>query len=319
MRLSVVLRWIGVATLLAFGLGAIAFWRDMAQAYRRIEGGSRVVASQFGEIEFAEGGSGQSVLVVHGSGGGYDQGALIAETLVGNDFHWIAPSRFGYLRSSLPPDATFDAQAHAFAALLDRLGISEVAVVTLSHGGPSGALFAALYPDRVSSLTLVSSGIATSTAAGQVDANARGNALSTVFSHDSLYWGITKLLRSQFFELMGANAAVVAALTPEQRRLADLVVDSMNPVSPRSAGAAFDNQAAMPNERVAAIRAPTLVVHAKDDLLQLYHNAEFAAAHIPSAQLASFEHGGHLLMIVERDRVRALTQEHIRKHPGVAQ
>jgi hypothetical protein len=32
----------------------------------------------------------------------------------------------------------------------------------------------------------------------------------------------------------------------------------MNPVSLRSDGAAFDNRAAMPNERIAAIQAPTL-------------------------------------------------------------
>lgn len=37
---------------------------------------------------------------------------------------------------------------------------------------------------------------------------------------------------------------------------------------------ALDNRAAQPNERIAAIRAPTLVVHARDDAPHLYRNAE---------------------------------------------
>jgi 2-hydroxy-6-oxonona-2,4-dienedioate hydrolase len=82
----------------------------------------------------------------------------------------------------------------------------------------------------------------------------------------------------------------------------------------RSAGAAFDNKAAMPNQRIAAVRAPTLVFHARDDSLQLYHNAEFAAATIPQARLVSFERGGHLVMGVEQATIRDLLQKHILDH-----
>ena len=56
----------------------------------------------------------------------------------------------------------------------------------------------------------------------------------------------------------------------------------------------------MPNARIAAIRAPTLVIHAADDKLQLFHNAEYAASTIPGARLARFEKGGHLLVSVEQ-------------------
>lgn len=78
----------------------------------------------------------------------------------------------------------------------------------------------------------------------------------------------------------------------------------MNPVSLRAAGVRFDNRAAMPNERIAAIRAPTLVLHARDDTLQQFRNAEYAAATIPGAQLVSFDRGGHLLMAVEQAEIR---------------
>jgi hypothetical protein len=43
--------------------------------------------------------------------------------LLGGGFRWIAPSRFGYLGSAVPEAATPDTQAHAYAWLLDELGI----------------------------------------------------------------------------------------------------------------------------------------------------------------------------------------------------
>jgi pimeloyl-ACP methyl ester carboxylesterase len=113
---------------------------------------------------------------------------------------------------------------------------------------------------------------------------------------------------------MGVSDTVIAGLTSEQRKLADRVVEFMNPVSQRSAGVRFDNQAAMPNERIAAIRAPTLILHAKDDSLQLYRNAEFAATTIPNARLIAFERGGHLLLAVEQPTVQRELQQHVLAH-----
>jgi pimeloyl-ACP methyl ester carboxylesterase len=233
---------------------------------------------------------------------------------LGSQFHWIAPSRFGYLQSTFHENATFDDQAHAYAYLLDHLRIKKVAVVALSHGGPSALLFAALYPERVSSLTLISCGVASSSSKDQVQANQKGDMWVTIFKYDSIYWAATKLFKKQLIELMGADDAVVSSLSPGQKELIDRIIDYMNPVSLRSGGAAFDNKAAMPNERIAAIRAPTLVFHAKDDSLQLYHNAEFAASTIPHAHLVSFNRGGHLILSVEQSTIRSTMQKHILDH-----
>jgi 2-hydroxy-6-oxonona-2,4-dienedioate hydrolase len=311
------LRWSAVlAAALALLLAAVlvvAYLRSIGRAYERIAGRSDVVASPLGDIEFGQGGAGPDVLVVHGSGGGFDQGELIARAVLGEDFHWIAPSRFGYLRSTFRDGATFADQAHAYRHLLDHLGIERVAVVALSHGGPSALLFAALYPERVSALVLVSCGVASAPSdPGQALANRKGDALVTIFSHDPLYWAFSTAFRTQLIGLMGADDEVLAGLAPAQRQLVDDVIAFMNPVAPRAAGVAFDNRAALPNERIAAIRAPTLIVHATDDGLQLYRNAEFAAATIPRARLVRFEHGGHLLLAVEQAEVRAQVQAFIR-------
>jgi pimeloyl-ACP methyl ester carboxylesterase len=314
----------GLAVLLGAAVGwvLLAYQRDMARSYERIHGRAQVVGSPFGDIEVLQGGSpgGPAVLLVHGSGGGYDQGELLAQAALGRGttLRWIAPSRFGYLRSTFRPGSTFDDQAHAFAFLLDRLGVQRVAVVALSHGGPSALLFAVLHPERVSSLTLVSAGVAASQADAQAQANDKGSALMAIFQQDWRYWAMTHAMRGWFLELMGVSAAVSASLTPGQRQLADEVIDFMNPVAPRAAGVVFDNRARMPNERIAAIRAPTLILHARDDGLQLFHNAEFAARHIPAARLVDFERGGHLLLAVEQPTVQRLVVEHICRHAGAS-
>lgn len=315
-----VMRWVafGLIAVLIAGLvlAAALYFRDMGAAYRRIAGQSEMLPVGDGAVDFTHGGSGPPVLVIHGSGGGFDQGALIAGALLGDGFHWIAPSRFGYLRSSVPAGASFDAQANVYVKLLDHLGISRVAVVALSHGGPSALLLALLHPQRVSSLTLVSCGVASSSEAAQAGANRKGDALTTIFSHDPLYWAVSSFLRRPLVTLMGASADVLAQLAPDRRRLVDQLIDEMNPVAPRSAGVAFDNRAALPNERIGGIRAPTLILHARDDTLQLFRHAEFAAATIPGARLLSFERGGHLLLAVELDRLRAEVQAFVRAHGG---
>jgi 2-hydroxy-6-oxonona-2,4-dienedioate hydrolase len=135
-----------------------------------------------------------------------------------------------------------------------------------------------------------------------------------IFKYDFAYWGVSTAFRKPLMHLLGASDEVIAGFTPGQQALVDQVIDFMNPAAPRYAGVALDNRAAMPNERIAAIRVPTLIFHATDDTLQLYRNAEFAAATIPGARLRRFERGGHLLIAVEQPRVGAEVQAFIRSH-----
>lgn len=310
------LSMIGIGLTAVIILVAVVFLIDISRSYKRIQASGTVIPSPYGSIEYTSGGSGPAVLVIHGSGGGYDQGEILVRVVLSERFHCITPSRFGYLRSTFNKGATWDDQAHAFAFLLDRLGIKKVAVVALSQGGPSALLFAILHPDRVSSLTLLSCGVASSASADQAQANKKGKVLAMIFQYDFLYWAATKLFKKQFMELMGAPAAVVARFTPQERQLVEKVIDYMNPVAPRAPGVILDNTLSMPNGRIAAIRAPTIIVHAVDDMLQLFHNATYASATIPGARLYRFERGGHLLLAVEQDALRQAVQKHILDHAG---
>lgn len=310
-RRTRVLGFVVFALVLIVGAISTVYLRDMNRALERVHGKGAVIPSPYGDIEFTERGSGPAVLVIHGSGGGYDQGELIAQAVLGDQFHWITPSRFGYLRSGLRVGATWDDQADAYAYLLDYLGIDQVAVVAMSQGGPSALLFAVRHPERVSSLTLISCGVASSSAEDQLEANSKGDMLTTIFRRDQLYWAISRVFRKQLMALIGADDAVIEDLTPDQRKLFESFIDHMNPVSLRSSGVAFDNQAILPGKRIAAITAPTLILHAEDDRLQLFHNAEFAVAIIPNARLIRFDRGGHFLIGVEQAKIREAVGNHI--------
>jgi pimeloyl-ACP methyl ester carboxylesterase len=112
--------------------------------------GSCLVDTPHGIVEVGQaGGQGPTVLLSHGSLGGYDQGLWLGG-LIGSGFHYLATSRFGYLRSPVPADPSSAAQARHYVALLDALQIEKAAVVGISAGGTSALQFVLGYPNAVS-------------------------------------------------------------------------------------------------------------------------------------------------------------------------
>jgi pimeloyl-ACP methyl ester carboxylesterase len=143
------------------GLGALAYarYRPVRNAARaRVSTGSHIAVTSCGPIEYSVAGEGPTVLVVHGAGGGFDQGLDIGDGLVRAGFRVIAPSRFGYLRTPLPGDSSPEAQADAHACLLDTLDIPDVAIMGVSAGGPSALQFALRFPARTRALVLLLTG-----------------------------------------------------------------------------------------------------------------------------------------------------------------
>jgi hypothetical protein len=89
----------------AFGL-ALRYRRDLNAARARQARVERhVISTQWGAVEYAERGHGDPVLVLHGIFHNCVGGLLSVRDLF-PDRRVIAPSRFGYLGSSMPPNAT---------------------------------------------------------------------------------------------------------------------------------------------------------------------------------------------------------------------
>ena len=305
----------GTAIGLSLILATLVSFRSANRAdHERVQGRDTVLPSPFGPMGYLEGGEGTPVLLVHGAGGGFDMGELMAEILLGEGFRWIAPSRFGYLGSGVPEEANAELQARAFAWLLDSLEIQTVAVVALSAGGPSALHFALLYPERVSSLILVSAGVTRVTDGTQEAADWKGRALVRLYSRDFPYWAFTRLFERQFLGIMGVDPQVARTFTSEQQAWVQRLIERMRPVSLRTSGVMVDHTQALPGESIADIRAPTLIIHAEDDGLQLFQNARFAQATIPGARMLRFGRGGHLVVITEEAIIRPEVRRHILEH-----
>ena len=267
--------------------------------------GSRIVETAEGPIEYAEIGTGAPVLVVHGNGGGYDQGLLAGRMFIGEDFRLIAPSRFGYLHTPLPGDGSAAAQADAHAALLDALDIDQVVVAAISDGGPSALQFALRHPDRIAGLIMVAAKSHTPPPDNAVQALA----FNTLFRSDYSYWVVTTLFESQLLALLGMPSDVQAALAPEQIDAVTEYLRIMHPISMRSPGIYNDRDAlsALPSQTypLERITAPTLVIHGTLDSLQPFTHAQHTAGHIPEARLVALEGGGH----VPVDHLERITTE----------
>jgi pimeloyl-ACP methyl ester carboxylesterase len=126
----------------------LRYRRDMSAARARLATMERhVLSTPWGAVEYAERGDGEPVLVVHGIFQHCVAGLFSVRDLL-LDRRVIAPSRFGCLGSSMPPNATPSAQADAFAALLDALHIRQIDVVAFSAGATSALQLALRHPEE---------------------------------------------------------------------------------------------------------------------------------------------------------------------------
>jgi pimeloyl-ACP methyl ester carboxylesterase len=311
--------WVVAALAVAAIATYLAYARDMRATRDRLAAGSQVVATRHGPVEYTAWGEGPAVLVVHGAGGGYDQGVSIARAFGGEGLRWISPSRFGYLRTPLPADASTAAQAVAFADLLDALNIKRVAILAFSGGVPPALQFAQRYPERTSALVLASGAPYTPLTAAEQKLPVPIWVYQALFSSDFPYWVLQKVAHSSLEPIFDITPALRAAAPPEEQPFIASMVDAFQPVTARIDGVKNEGAAVEPSAvyRVEEITAPTLVVHAKDDHLNPFSFGEDTAQHIPGAQFLPLASGGHLLL-VHHAEVRAQVNAFLRQNAAGA-
>lgn len=295
-----------VAIAAVVGLGGLtrAYRRDLRSAERRLAHLDRsTIESPAGPLEYAEVGAGgvgdgEPVLVSHGIFHGFDGGLLSVADQI-DDRRVIAPSRFGYLGTAMPPGATGADQADAFVHLLDHLGIDRVDVLAISAGTGPAVQLALRHPERVGRLVISSGNLPGSRTAQAPPGWARA------FYADRVMWTLRTVARPMFAGLMGIPKGFPE--DDDQARVVERMLDSIFPIGPRVRGAVNDAYRSNPEidtfplERV---EVPTMIIHARDDPLASYAAAVAAADRIPDATLVTLETGGHL-QLGQTARVRS--------------
>jgi len=302
MPVWVVFALVTVLVLVATLVVRSRFERDLAIATGRAAQGSAMVDTRCGPIEVQQAGDGIPLLMVHGSGGGHDQGMAWARPLVQQGVRVIAMSRFGYLRTPRPADASPEAQADAHICLLDALGIAKAAVMGVSAGGPSAMQTAIRHPDRVSALVLV---VPIAYKPGTVADSApplsdhKDALLLRLLGSDFLFWTALHVARDPLIRhVLATPPEEVAVASHEERARVNDLAERILPVSSRVAGLHDDTRLGkrLGPYVLQTIRAPTLVFSARDDGFGTYAAAEYTASRIPGAKFFGFDNGGHLLV-----------------------
>jgi pimeloyl-ACP methyl ester carboxylesterase len=293
---------VGLLAILTAGIVFLfaPYRRDIQAAHKRLQSlDAHTIDTPYGKMEYAIQGNGYPLFLIHGNGGGFDQGLDLGRAHINDGFMGIAPSRFGYLGTSLPTHASPREQAEAFVYLLDKLDIQETAVIAWSAGGMSAIQMALQHPERVSALVLVSTGIADDDEPDEIALPPEA-VLQTLFGSDFLFWLLTNPLQSVMqrmfvpatYELTAADKIVMAD-----------TMEKLLPIRPRAQGAVWDTLVTITDAqqnksayRLEDLDVPTLIINAMDDPLADYETARAMSQRIPQARFVTIEQGGHLML-----------------------
>jgi pimeloyl-ACP methyl ester carboxylesterase len=290
-------------------LAWFASWRSDELA--SLDSGSELAETKKGPIEYVDRGEGPTLLVFHDAPGGYDQAMLLGSLLPEDEFHLVAPSRPGYLRTPLATGQSLAEQSDAMAALIETMGISSVAVLASSLGAPAAMHFAGRHPDKAWALVLLSPATTMSASDQETLRINLGQLVNDRLEGDFGAWLAMETLQKEPRKLLeGIVQTESNATQTEREALVEYILDQSDqqewfesligtfvPPSAREAGVRNDLQQLrtfneLPLEQIVV---PTLIVHGTADKVIPISESEAMAARIPGATFHRVEGAGHLV------------------------
>lgn len=265
---------------------------------------SSCLETKCGLIEYAVIGEGKPILSFHGGAGGYDMSVLIYGMFPEAGLSIICPSRPGYLKTPLSSGRSFAEQADLAAALLDKLGISEVGIIGASAGGPPAYEFAIRHPEKTKAIVVID-GVSQTYDQGEVSKINETLFLSDPGQRFQL-WLVKILPKSVIKKILTEESDLTPA---ELRERVEHIVDdpvkldfimkfyqTMYPYSERKEGLWNDVEKLAAIDKIknlGNIKCPALIMHGnRDDDVTISH-AEYAVSEIPNAEFYPIEGGTH--------------------------
>jgi pimeloyl-ACP methyl ester carboxylesterase len=278
----------------------MSYKSDLKDVIMQLQAGSQLYDLSSGIVEAAIIGNGIPVLISHGGSGGYDMGVWLAG-LIGQGYQYIAPSRFGYLRTPIPADPTPENQADEYLSLIDYLNLESVFMLGLSSGGPSALQFALRHPDRCRGLIMLS---AISRQIPPLPFVLR-LIFPLMLRSDFVPWLIYSISPNFIYRSNGVNRSLLAEIKNDSEKM-DLLSSLYNtsfPTSLRRDGIINDMQqvAVLPDYDLEAIELSTIVIHAVDDPIVPFALGEFTSQRISGAKFLRIKDGGHFCTVTHRE------------------
>ncbi|MGE0099948.1 MAG: alpha/beta fold hydrolase [Hydrogenophaga sp.] len=256
-------------------------------------------------------GSGPTVLMLHGIGGGHLAFSPQVETLANAGFRAVAWDMPGYGHSAPIEPYTFKGLAQSCVDLIDALQCEHVALLGHSMGGMVAQEVVARRPDRVNRLVLcgTSAVFGKRTDGRSADAWARAFVAQRTAPLDA---GKTMADVAQKLvpQMVGPGAL------PEGLRLAEHCMSSVPSATYRRALdclVTFDRQ-----QELASIRVPTLLIGGEFDRIASPAVLKQMAQSIPLSRYAEIAGIGHLMNLEAPDEFDALLIDFLREPLPVA-
>ncbi len=279
-------------------LGAMSFDDWLAQTQARLAAGSHTIATPEGDVEYAFLGAeaGPTVLILHGTPGGYDFGHVMARAFAQPGVRYLTVSRPGYLRTPLgAANQTPAAQATQLLHALDALGVERVFVWAVSGGGPTALALAKAAPTRLQGLIMEST-VSEALFAGS--ASPVG---------DETMFAMLQNPAAAVGQFVGADEAALIAADAGFLSSAQAFLQTMLPLAERTAGWSndVDQIKVFASALDGPLPFPVLIVHGTiDENVPLAHatglaeRLEVAGTEVESLTI---EGAGHALFITHAD------------------
>lgn len=247
---------------------------------------------------FHDVGSGEPILLIHGSGpgvSGYANWRLTMPVLA-SKFRVVAPDLVGFGFTERPQGISYnmDQWVKHLVGLMDALGIARAHIVGNSFGGALALAMAIRHPQRVNRLVLM----------GSVGVRFK------ITSELDQIWGYEPSFESMR-HLIGMFSHDRNGVDDELARIR--YEASIRPGFHESYSAMFPaprqqwvDAMASPEESIRALRNETLIIHGREDRVIPLSNAYKLLELIPQAQLHVFSHCGHWTQIEQAARFSRL-------------
>ncbi|MDT5134340.1 MAG: 2-hydroxymuconate-semialdehyde hydrolase [Mycobacterium sp.] len=255
------------------------------------------------ETSYLEAGSGEPVIMLHGSGPGVSALANWQHNIptLSQRFHVLAPDLVGFGATERPYDVVYSLRTwtdHIWA-FLDAHDIQKTAVVGDSLGGRIALQMATDRPNRITKMVLMGApGVGMYLTGG----------LAALRAYQPSHDAMRDLLRNYF-------AVDPTMITDElvairyQASIADGAYEAYRTMffDPRHAG----SELAITENEVRAITTPTLLIHGREDRVVPMHVSVTMLGLLPHADLHVFSACGHWTQIERADEFSALVSEYL--------
>lgn len=299
------------------GLIALAIWtyhRWNQKLTRQLFANSSTAQTSKGQITYTESGTGEPIIVLHGSPSGHDF-IHVVDYLAEAGFRVIVPSRPGYPGTHLSVGQSPEQQADAVIALMNALEIEKAGALGFSGGGPIALQCAIRYPNRFVALGLNCAITGKYDHSGDLENLLFGKlffingiadvtyALMSILTHRFPEWMLREIIKlvTTYEDTSQLNAVLSQIFADEKQiNLATVLVDNAVPYGLRKAG--FENDMAyyrdLPSYPFEQIQMPTLIIHSRVDGDVNYQSHALPAYEgIPNAELLTIDGAGHLIWL----------------------